>query len=526
MGRGALLIESAGMKLAALAAGLPLVEIAGDSGLEIATLAHDSRRVVPGTLFFCIRGLKADGHDYAARAVDDGAVALVVERRLDVPVPQLVVTSSRRALALAAARFLGEPTKSLRVAAVTGTNGKTTTAHLLAAVFEAAGLRPALLGTVVNRIAGEESSVKLTTAESLDLQMMFRQMVDGGDRSCVMEASSHALALDRTVGIDFDAVVFTNLTRDHLDFHDDVEDYFLAKRRLFLPDGVRQPHAVAVVNVGDAYGRRLADECRPQYGDDLWTFVLEGEDGEAPADTVACATRFDLRADGSTFVLRCGRLGLDETFALHVPARFNVANAVAAALTALAMGVAVADVRRGLAAARGVPGRVEPVRCGQPFAVLVDYAHTPDSLENVLEAARRIAAGRLISVFGCGGDRDRGKRPLMGAAAARLSDVAVLTSDNPRTEDPQAIIDDVLAGIPGDVAAEVVVEPDRRTAIGLAIGRAAAGDVVVIAGKGHETYQILGERTISFDDREVARQALAETGWTDENSVAAPGGEG
>jgi UDP-N-acetylmuramoyl-L-alanyl-D-glutamate--2,6-diaminopimelate ligase len=509
------------MKLAALAEGLPAVQIVGDPQTDITSLAYDSRRVVPGGLFFCVPGLKADGHLFAPQAEAAGAVALVCERVLPSPLPQLVVPSARRALALLAAGFFGRPTAALRVCGITGTNGKTTSAHLLSSILDVAGLHPALLGTVVNRVAGVESPTTLTTAESLDLQAMFRRMADAGDLSCVMEVSSHALALDRTAGIEFDAVVFTNLTRDHLDFHRDVDEYFAAKRRLFLPEESRQPQAMAVVNLGDEHGRRLAGECAPAYGDDLWTYAVDDHPSSSAA-TVR-ADRLELTADSCAFVLVCERLGLCLPLELQIPARFNVANATAAAAAALAMGVAADDVRRGLAAAHGVPGRVEPVRCGQPFAVLVDYAHTPDSLENILRAVRDVTAGRLICVFGCGGDRDRGKRPLMGAAAASLADLAVITSDNPRSEDPLAIITEIRTGIAGPTTAAVVVEPDRRAAIGLAVARAAEGDAVVIAGKGHETYQILGERTISFDDREVARAALRERGWS---GVAAAEPEG
>ena len=507
------------MKLAALAEDLPVVQIIGDPQIDITALAYDSRRVTPGGLFFCVPGLKTDGHGFAPQAAAAGAVALVCERPLESPLTQLVVPSVRRALALLAAGFFGHPTRELRVCGVTGTNGKTTSAHLLSSMLAVAGLRPALLGTVVNRIAGVETPVKLTTAESLDLQAMFRQMVDAGDLSCVMEASSHALALERTAGIDFDAVMFTNLTRDHLDFHRDVGDYYAAKRRLFLPDESRQPQAVAIVNLGDEHGRRLAAECAPAYGDDLWTYLVDGDEPSGMEATVR-VDELELGAEGCAFVLTCERLGLRLPLELPIPARFNVANATAAAATALATGVAAQDVRRGLAAAHGVPGRVEPVRCGQPFAVLVDYAHTPDSLENILRAARDLAAGRVICVFGCGGDRDRGKRPLMGAAAAALADLAVITSDNPRHEDPLTIIAEIRGGISGSTTADVIVEPDRRAAIGLAVSRAVDGDVVVIAGKGHETYQILGERTIAFDDREVARTALHDRGWTD--APAAP----
>jgi len=511
------------MNVAALAAGLERSRIDGDPDVDIGSLACSTRDVAPGSLFFCIPGLKADGHDFAAEAVTAGAVALVCERPLPLPVTQVVVPRARHAMALMSARFFGQPTRELRVVAVTGTNGKTTTAHLLAEVFATAGLRPALLGTVVNRIAGVERPTTLTTADSIELQRMFREMVDGGDRSCVMEASSHALALERTTGIVFESVVFTNLSRDHLDFHATLDDYFAAKRSLFLPDERPRPGTTAVVNAGDEYGHRLIDDCREPYGADLWTYALEGEAPGAPDEVDCLAVDLVLTAERSSFTLVSPRLALREPLQIETPARFNVANALAAATVALAMGLPLETVRRGLAGAAGVPGRVEPVRSGQPFAVLVDYSHTPDSLASVLRAVRPVTAGRLLAVFGCGGDRDRGKRPLMGAVAADLADLAVVTSDNPRGEDPLTIIAEVLSGIPGADRERVVVEPDRRAAIRLALREAGAGDALVIAGKGHETYQILGPETIHFDDREVAAAELAELGYA--SAAGGPCGE-
>jgi UDP-N-acetylmuramoyl-L-alanyl-D-glutamate--2,6-diaminopimelate ligase len=501
------------MNLAALAFGLDQGRIDGDPDVEIGSLACNTRDVVAGSLFFCIPGLKADGHDFAPEAVVAGAAALVCERPLPLPVTQLLVPGARRAMALMSARFYGEPTRELRVAAVTGTNGKTTTAHLLAAILAAAGLRPALLGTVVNRIAGVERPTRLTTPESMELQRLFREMVDGGDLSCVMEASSHALALERTAGIDFASVIFTNLSRDHLDFHPTLDHYFAAKRSLFLPDEGRRPGATAVVNSGDEHGRLLIDDCRVPYGADLWTFALSGDELDGAGDVDCLAVDLELSAERSCFTLVSPRLGLRERLSIGVPARFNVANAMAAATAALAMGLPVAAVRAGLAGSPGVPGRVEPVRAGQPFGVLVDYSHTPDSLANVLRAVRAVTGGRLLAVFGCGGDRDRGKRPLMGAVAAELADFAVLTSDNPRSEDPLAIIAEVVAGIPPGQRDRVAVEPDRRAAIRLALHAARPGDGLVIAGKGHEPYQILGSETIHFDDREVAADELARLGF-------------
>jgi UDP-N-acetylmuramoyl-L-alanyl-D-glutamate--2,6-diaminopimelate ligase len=506
------------MILASLVAGSHPQQIVGDPAVKIADVSCSTATVVPGTLFFCIPGTRHDGHDFAAQAVASGAAALVVERLLDVPVPQVLVASARRAMALIAARFFGEPTRELQVSAVTGTNGKTTTAHLIAAISDAAGQPSALLGTVANRIGGKERSVTLTTADSIDLQRMFREMVSAGDKACAMEASSHALFMDRTVGIDLDAVLFTNLSRDHLDFHSDLGDYFLAKRRLFLPDEDRQPHAVAVVNVGDEWGARLAAECAAAYEDDLWTYFVEGDEEMAgaaaavPAQAAVAAVNLDMRADGSSFMLRASRLGIDERITIALGGRFNVANATAAATAALAMGQPLAAVVAGLARIPGVPGRFEAVRVGQPFTVLVDYAHTPDSLESSLRAARSICNARLLVVFGCGGDRDRGKRPQMGAIGADLADRAIVTSDNPRSEDPLAIIEQILAGVPADRRNRVAVEPDRRRAIALALEEAAPGDVVVIAGKGHESGQIIGTQKVPFDDRAVARELLLGAG--------------
>jgi len=490
------------MDLASLVAGCDVLEIIGEPTAVVSSLVFRAQDAGPGSVFFCVPGQKHDGHRFAPQAVANGAAAVVCERRLAVAAAQVVVPSVRRAMAFMGARFYGDPSAQLTVAAVTGTNGKTTTAHLMARCFDAAGLPAALLGTVVNRIGGVDSPVTLTTAESLDLQRMFRAMLDAGDKACAMEASSHALALDRIAGVHFAVIVFTNLTRDHLDFHADLDDYFGAKRRLFLPDGARQPGAAAVVNVGEEWGRRLADDCRSVYGADLWTYGVE---------VAADATAQDLRlqADGSAFSLSLPRLGLEVAFSTRLGCRFNVENAAAAATAMLAVGLPVAAVKAGIEGTAGVPGRFEAVRAGQLFTVLVDYSHTPDSLENALRAARAICRGRLLVVFGCGGDRDRGKRPLMGEIAGRLADGVFVTSDNPRNEPPEAIIADVLAGIPADARHKVVVEADRRLAIGLALNAAAPTDVVIIAGKGHESGQIFADRRIPFDDRQVACELLA-----------------
>jgi UDP-N-acetylmuramoyl-L-alanyl-D-glutamate--2,6-diaminopimelate ligase len=460
----------------------------GDLDVEIADLAYDSRRAGPGTLFFCFPGERADGHEFAAAAVAAGAVALVVERELELGVPQVVVADARAAMAPLAARFWGDPTAELRVVGVTGTNGKTTTAFLVREILEADGTQTGLLGTVKQVVGGATEAVERTTPEAIDLQATFRRMLDGGDRACAMEVSSHAMALRRADAIHFEVALFTNLTQDHLDFHADMEDYFLAKRRLFEA-GPR----TAIVNVDDPYGARLAGEF------DCVTFSAEG----AAADYSARDVAFD--AGGASFTV--GGVSVRT----GMPGHFNVANALGAFAAAAALGVEPERIAAGLARAGRVPGRFEPIDEGQGFAVLVDYAHTPDSLENVLRAARRLTAGRVIAVFGAGGDRDRDKRPKMGRAGAELSDLAVITSDNPRSEEPAAIVAEVAAGAGG--GAEVEIEVDRREAIALALARAEAGDTVVIAGKGHEQGQELaGGLKVPFDDREVAREELRKLG--------------
>jgi UDP-N-acetylmuramoyl-L-alanyl-D-glutamate--2,6-diaminopimelate ligase len=453
---------------------------------EVLDLAFDVRRAAPGSLFFCVPGSRADGHDFAAEAVTRGAVALVAERELDLPVPQLLVEGSRAAMAPAADVFFGRPSDELTIAAVTGTNGKTTTAFLLHSILDAAGLRPGLLGTIECRVGGRPRPLERTTPESIDLQRLLREMIDAGDRSCALEASSHAAAQHRLDGVRFDALVFTNLTQDHLDFHGTMEAYYEAKRRLFAP-GVP-----AAVNVGDPWGRRLAQEL----GGGALTFGLAPDAELRPEE-------LELTRTGASF--RVGGLSLRT----RLRGRFNVENVLAATAASRLLGLPDDAVAEGVSRLGGVPGRFEPVDEGQPFTVLVDYAHTPDSLENVLREARALAGeGRVLCVFGCGGDRDREKRPLMGGVAERLADVAVVTSDNPRGEEPEAIVADVLAGVTGSVE----VEPDRRRAIAAAVAAAREGDVVVIAGKGHEQGQELRGETLPFDDRSVAREELRRLG--------------
>jgi UDP-N-acetylmuramoyl-L-alanyl-D-glutamate--2,6-diaminopimelate ligase len=475
-----------------------------DLDTEISDLAYDSRRAAPGTLFFCVRGERSDGHEFAAAAVEAGASALVVEEALDLGVPQARVGNARDAMAPAALRFWRDPTADLQVAGITGTNGKTTTAFLVRHVLERAGISTGLLGTVAQVVGGAEEEVERTTPEAIDLQRTFRRMLDAGDGACAMEVSSHALRLGRVRGCRFRVAAFTNLTQDHLDFHADMEDYFAAKRVLFTgdADAGTEPAPVTVVNVDDPYGARLAQELSQAPGE-LIRLSSRGADAELGAADV----EFDAR--GARF--RCIAPGEEVTVETGLPGLFNVDNALCALAIARALGVGLEEAAAALADAPGVPGRMEPVDAGQDFAVIVDYAHTPDSVEGVLRAARELTDGRLIVVVGAGGDRDRDKRPLMGRAAAGLADLAVITSDNPRSEDPGAIIAEILGGIDGGEDADgVEVEPDRRAAIALALERAGAADCVVIAGKGHEQGQEFeGGRRIPFDDREVAREQLA-----------------
>ena len=485
------------MKLADLVpSGLALRDAASDAALEISGLAYDSRKVAPGTLFFCVPGLRSDGHDFAPAAVRAGAAALVVERPLGLAVPEVLVASTRAAMGPVAARFYGDPSATLDVVGVTGTNGKTTTAFLLRALLQAAGRPCGLLGTVTSVVAGRERPVTRTTPEAIDLHADLRAMLDGGERACAMEVSSHALQLGRTGGVRFAAAIFTNLTQDHLDFHRTMEDYFQAKRRLFLPAAPR----ISAINLDDPYGRRLAAELPGAL-----TFAVDRD-----ADYRAR----DVRVGRDGCRLRLQTPAGERALQLPLRGRFNVANALGALAAVHALGADLDTLLGALARGVRVPGRFEPVEEGQDFAVLVDYAHTPDSLENVLTAARELidAPGRVLCVFGAGGDRDRGKRPLMGEIAARLADVAIVTSDNPRSEDPDAIIAEILPGAARARAlgsSPVQALADRRAAIGHAIAVARAGDVVVIAGKGHEQGQeFAAGRTVPFDDARVASAAL------------------
>jgi UDP-N-acetylmuramoyl-L-alanyl-D-glutamate--2,6-diaminopimelate ligase len=457
------------------AAGVPVLECRGDlGGTRVLSITLDSRASKPGTLYCCVPGHRFDGHDFAPAAVAAGAVALLCEKPVDVDVPQIVVRAVRPALGPIAATLHGHPAEAMTVVGVTGTNGKTTTTHLVGAILGAAGRRPAVLGT----LGGER-----TTPEAPELQAHLAELREEGVDAVAMEVSSHALDQHRVDGMRFAAATFTNLTLDHLDYHGDMSAYFEAKAQLFQPGRAD----VAVINASDPWGRRLLARVRTT-GIAVWPFSLDDAEG------------LRVGPEGSRFRWR----GLQ--LATRLAGRFNVGNALAAATTAQALGVEDGAIVDGLAGIGSVRGRFQPVDAGQPFTVLVDYAHTPDGLEQALAAARELCSGRLIVVFGCGGDRDRTKRPLMGATAARLSDLAVLTSDNPRSEDPERIIAEIAGGASGP--GRVLVDVDRTRAISTALETADVGDVVVIAGKGHETGQEINGHLYPFDDADVARDAL------------------
>ncbi|NLK51662.1 MAG: UDP-N-acetylmuramoyl-L-alanyl-D-glutamate--2,6-diaminopimelate ligase [Syntrophomonadaceae bacterium] len=487
--------------LAQLLTGLDIIEVKGNPELEILGIQYDSRQVAPGFLFVAIPGFKTDGHQYIPAAVTQGAVALVVEKPV-VTTPEMVVIQvpdARQALARLAAAFCGFPSTQLRVIGVTGTNGKTTTTYLLEAIFQRAGYQVGLLGTIGNRIAKKMLPVAHTTPESLDLQILLKQMVDVNSDYAVMEVSSHALALNRVEGCEFDVAVFTNLSQDHLDFHCSMEEYQEAKLRLFerLGSGQKTGPRYAVVNIDDAAGGQFIQATKAE----VVTFGID-----QPAQVQARNLKITSR--GTTFqaVLPEAEIQIDLAFT----GRFSVYNALAALAVGWKEGIKLSDIQAALAAVRGVPGRFERVDCRQDFTVIVDYAHTPDGLKNVLSTAREVTRGRIITVFGCGGDRDRTKRPLMGEAVARLSDYTVVTSDNPRTEDPVKIVEDILPGMWMADKESFTVILDRRQAIQHALQVAQPEDIVIIAGKGHENCQLIGDKALPFNDREVARELLSE----------------
>jgi len=463
------------------------------SDREIAGISADSRTVNPGQIFVALRGEKEDGWAHAREAAARGAAAVVSDRPApeEFPVPWVRVREPRRLLGQLAARLAGNPSEKLVLAGVTGTNGKTTTAMLLEGVLARRHGRAGFLGTVAYRTGRREIPARHTTPEAPLLQELLAEMVAAGTPAAAMEVSSHALALDRVAGTRFDVAVFTNLTRDHLDFHGDMDTYFDAKKKLFA---LRKPGAAAVVNVGDPWGRRLAREVSPP----VVTFSATGGAADVYAESVVC----DLRATSLDVVHAGGRFRISSPLL----GRFNADNLLAAAAAGLALGLEEGEIAAGLASVTRVPGRLERVAAGQPYTILVDYAHTEDALERLLRAVRDLTDRKIVLVFGCGGDRDRGKRAPMGRLAGSLADVAIATSDNPRSEDPEAILAQVEQGLIASGAAKYRKVPDRREAIRTAIDLADPDTVVVIAGKGHETVQVVKDRSLPFDDREVAAE--------------------
>jgi UDP-N-acetylmuramoyl-L-alanyl-D-glutamate--2,6-diaminopimelate ligase len=455
-------------------AGLDRIDVLGDDTMSISSVDFDSRRVRPGSLFCCLPGQQTDGHAYAEQARIDGAAALLVDHQLDVDLPQLVVADTRSAMGFLAASFFGHPSRALTLVGVTGTNGKTTTTSLIASIMTADGRSTGVIGTLTGTH---------TTPESPELQSLLADFAKRGVTAVVMEVSSHALELQRVAGSHFDIAVFTNLGRDHLDLHGTQERYFAAKARLFQPD----LSDAAVVNIDDPHGRLLMD---------VGAIPTEGF-------SLADVSDIEVSAVDHRYTWR------DQHIVVPIGGEFNVMNSLAAATACARLGIEPATVNRGLADLAPVPGRFEAIVAGQPFAVIVDYAHTPDGLEKAIGAARSVAGDAAVHVvFGCGGDRDRDKRPLMGSVASRMADHVVITSDNPRSEDPMEIINATMEGVAPDYRGRVVMEPDRRRAIEIAVRHAQSGDVVLIAGKGHERTQTIGDTVLDFDDRAVARELL------------------
>ncbi|RJQ43244.1 MAG: UDP-N-acetylmuramoyl-L-alanyl-D-glutamate--2,6-diaminopimelate ligase [Gaiellales bacterium] len=491
------------MRLGEITRDIGAVRSDADPALEVTGLAYDSRRVRPGQLFAAIPGFKADGHDFITAAAEAGASVALTERWVEgAVIPQVQVPDVRLALALASAEFYGRPSERLKLIGVTGTNGKTTTTHMIQSILEAAGRRSALLGGVEYRIAGKAQPAERTTPESVDLQQMLSRAVEGGDRFAVLEVSSHGIELFRAAALDFDVAVFTNLTRDHLDLHSDMESYYATKRRLFYNSiAGEQPESrmpVGVINIDDAYGARLAGELAAA-GGEVVSFGASSGALVSAANIVysGWTTSFDL-------VTPAGVTAVE----IAIPGSFSLANALAAAAAAHALGLAAGEIAAGLKGHRGAPGRFEPVETDAPFHIVIDYAHNEDGLQRAIDAARHITPGRLIVVFGCPGERDRDKRPKMGLVAGKGSDLAILTTDDCYGEPPGQILDAAESGLTSSGSRYLRIA-DRREAIRAAIEAAGPGDTILIAGKGHETRQIMSSGPVPFSDRQTVLELLA-----------------
>jgi len=491
-----------GRKLSEVLQGVETALPAAANSLEIRQVACDSRKVRPGALFLALHGAKADGNKFIQDALKRGAVAIVSEETAPSRIPRGVawiqIQDARKALAISAANFLGHPANALQLVAVTGTNGKTTTTAVVDAIVKASGAKTGLFGTIAYHTPLGDYPAPNTTPESVDLQGFFAEIRDAGGKYAVLEASSHSLAMDRLWGCHFQVAVFTNLTREHMDFHKTFEDYFAAKRRLFEGTGAGAPE-VAVLNAQDEFGKRLAGLAKKTV-----TFGLEGDED-------ITAKKFQLTFDGLNFTAQTpnGKVRVVS----RLVGRINVYNLLAAVGAAQALGLSNEVIETGIRNLQSVSGRFQRIDLGQPFLVIVDYAHTDDALENLIRTARELnPKARIITLFGCGGEKDRTKRPVMGEVAGRLSDLTILSSDNPRSEDPLKIISDIIVGLQ-KTAGKYLIEPDREKAIGMAMEEARRGDIVLLAGKGHENYQILSDHTLEFDDREMARSVLRERGF-------------
>ena len=487
--------------LQALQGQVEILQSHGNPDVPVSAITDDSRTIRAGSLFVAVKGEQVDGHQFIPAAMKAGMAALVTQQpAADLSIPFVRVTDSRKALGLLGSRFYGEPSSQIRMIGVTGTNGKTTTTYVCKALLEGLGRQVGLIGTVAYQIGKETIPAAHTTPGALELQQLLAKMVIGGCTAAVMEVSSHALAQDRTSGCEYDVAVFSNLTQDHLDFHKTMDEYFQAKLRLFTGlTGTHKPNKRAIVNVDDPSGSRIKQLCPAP----VWTYALR-----AKADLRAEDVRLSLGGTTFTAATPAGSFPIES----HLVGEHNVYNLLAAIGVALHEGATPDQVRQAVTQVINVPGRFERVMAGQRFTVVVDYAHTEDALIRLLTAAQMLKTGRVITVFGCGGDRDRGKRPKMGGAAVRYSDIVILTSDNPRTEDPLLILQEVEVGVTDALRQRPHVQyqkvPDRREAIGVAVREARNDDMVLIAGKGHEDYQIIGTKKFHFDDREVAREAI------------------
>ncbi|MCX7902966.1 MAG: UDP-N-acetylmuramoyl-L-alanyl-D-glutamate--2,6-diaminopimelate ligase [Caloramator sp.] len=479
------------MRLSELILGIDNYALKGND-VDIKHITYNSKDVKEGSLFICIEGFKTDGHNFAKEAVDRGAKALIVSKDINIDnnVTLVKVKDTRKAMAIIASNFYKKPAEKMKVIGITGTNGKTTSTFMMKSILEACGQKIGLIGTIYNIIGDKVIEAKRTTPESLDLQRMFKEMIDNNCTYCVMEVSSHSLELDRVYGVDFEAGIFTNLTQDHLDFHKTMENYFKAKLKLF--DKTKN----AIINIDDAYGKEALSYVKGN-------IIKFGIDNAADV----YAKDIMMSDEGTKFKLCYASNEIEVN--LHLPGKYNVYNALGCAAAALSLGIDINIIKKGLEDLKSVPGRSERIKTKYGFTVIIDYAHTPDGIENILKASREYTKGRLIILFGAGGDRDRTKRPLMGKAAGSFADYCIITSDNPRNEDPEAIIQDIIPGVK-ETGCPYTVIVDRKEAIKYALMNAKKDDVIVIAGKGHETYQILKDKTIHFDEKEIVNELLQE----------------